>query len=91
MLSIKRWRLHFNYDEIPSNHHDVVLYGLYSDYLQHNNSGLIDELTCDLKVNYLSENKKQPIFWSYDQKQNNCNEIKLNIFKKPRSISGFFI
>ena len=44
-------------DEIPSNHHDVVLYGLYSDYLQHNNSGLInDVLTCDLKVNYLNEN-----------------------------------
>jgi hypothetical protein len=46
-------------DEIPSNHHDVVLYGLYSDYLQHNNSGLInDVLTCDLKVNYLNENQK---------------------------------
>ena len=45
-------------DEIPSNHHDVVLYGLYSDYLQHNNSGLInDVLTCDLKVNYLNENQ----------------------------------
>ncbi len=49
-------------DEIPSNHHDVVLYGLYSDYLQHNNSGLIDEtLTCNLKVNYLSENKKHEL------------------------------
>lgn len=49
-------------DEIPSNHHDVVLYGLYSDYLQHNNSGLInDVLTCDLKVNYLSENKKHEL------------------------------
>ena len=49
-------------DEIPSNHHDVVLYGLYSDYLQHNNSGLIDEtLTCDLKVDYLSENKKHEL------------------------------
>ena len=49
-------------DEIPSNHHDVVLYGLYSDYLQHNNSGLIDEtLTCDLKVDYLIENKKHEL------------------------------
>jgi hypothetical protein len=49
-------------DEIPSNHHDVVLYGLYSDYLQHNNSGLInDVLTCDLKVNYLNENQKHEL------------------------------
>ena len=49
-------------NDVPSNHHDVVLYGLYSDYLQHNNSGLIDEtLTCDLKVDYLSENKKHEL------------------------------
>ena len=49
-------------DEIPSNHHDVVLYGLYSDYLQHNNSGLInDVLTCDLKVNYLNNNNKRKL------------------------------
>ena len=44
---------------MPSNHHDVVLYGLYSDYLQHHNSGLINKvLTCDLKVNYLNNNNK---------------------------------
>ena len=25
-------------------HHDVVIFGLYSDYIQHSNSGLIDSL-----------------------------------------------
>lgn len=46
-------------DKVPSDHHDVVLYGLYIDYLQHRSSGLIDkELTCDLKVNFLNKNKK---------------------------------
>jgi hypothetical protein len=49
-------------DDVPSNHHDVVLYGLYSDYLQHHNSGLINKvLTCDLKVNYLNNNNKRKL------------------------------
>ena len=60
-LSIDKGVILIN-DEIPINHHDVVLYGLYSDYLQHNNSGSIDqEVTCDLKVNYLKQNKKNEL------------------------------
>ena len=43
-------------DDISKPHHDVVIFGLYSDYIQHSNSGLIDSsLTCDLKVSYLKE------------------------------------
>ncbi len=46
-------------DDISKDHHNVVLFGMYSDYLQFSNNGLIDpSLTCDLKVNYLSENRK---------------------------------
>ena len=41
-------------DDLSKTHHDVVILGLYSDYIQHSNTGLIDSsLTCDLKVNYL--------------------------------------
>jgi hypothetical protein len=41
-------------DDLSKTHHDVVICGLYSDYIQHSNTGLIDSsLTCDLKVNYL--------------------------------------
>lgn len=41
-------------DDLSKTHHDVVIFGLYSDYIQHLNTGLIDSsLTCDLKVNYL--------------------------------------
>ena len=46
-------------DDISKPHHDVVIFGLYSDYIQHTNTGLIDSsLTCDLKVNYLKDIKK---------------------------------
>ena len=69
-------------DEIPSNHHDVVLYGLYSDYLQHNNSGLIDEtLTCDLKVNYLSENKKHELARLYSGHCDSLSRNKIIVMK----------
>jgi hypothetical protein len=41
-------------EDLSKTHHDVVIFGLYSDYIQHSNTGLIDgSLTCDLKVNYL--------------------------------------
>ena len=41
-------------DDLSKTHHDVVIFGLYTDYIQHSNTGLIDSsLTCDLKVNYL--------------------------------------
>ena len=41
-------------DDLSKAHHDVVIFGLYTDYIQHSNTGLIDSsLTCDLKVNYL--------------------------------------
>jgi len=41
-------------EDIPARHHDVVLLGLYSDYLQYAHSRVIDELrTCEVKVAYL--------------------------------------
>ena len=46
-------------NNLSKTHHDVVVFGLYSDYLQHSNTGLIDSsLTCDLKVNFLKEEKR---------------------------------
>lgn len=43
-------------EEIPARHHDVVLLGLYSDYLQYAHSRTIDELrTCEVKVAYLNQ------------------------------------
>jgi hypothetical protein len=43
-------------ENIPSRHHDVVLLGLYSDYLQYAHSRVIDELrTCEIKVAYLNQ------------------------------------
>jgi len=52
-------------EDLSKTHHDVVIFGLYSDYIQHSNSGLIDSsLTCDLKVNYLK-----------DQMQNNLANL----------------
>ena len=43
-------------EDIPTRHHDVVLLGLYSDYLQYAHSRVIDELrTCEVKVAYLNQ------------------------------------
>ena len=43
-------------EDIPGRHHDVVLLGLYSDYLQYAHSRVIDELrTCEVKVAYLNQ------------------------------------
>ena len=43
-------------EDIPATHHDVVLLGLYSDYLQYAHSRVIDELrTCEVKVAYLNQ------------------------------------
>ena len=43
-------------EDIPARHHDVVLLGLYSDYLQYAHSRVIDELrTCEIKVAYLNQ------------------------------------
>ena len=56
--SADRGRIILN-DNISTTHHDVVIFGLYSDYIQHTNTGLIDSsLTCDLKVNYLKDIKR---------------------------------
>tara|TARA_B100000900_G_scaffold291600_1_gene250444 strand:- start:133 stop:564 length:432 start_codon:yes stop_codon:yes gene_type:complete len=44
------------HEDIPNRHHDVVLLGLYSDYLQYADSRVIDELrTCEVKVTYLNK------------------------------------
>ena len=43
-------------EDVPSRHHDVVLLGLYSDYLQYAHTRVIDELrTCEVKVAYLNQ------------------------------------
>ena len=43
-------------EDIPSRHHDVVLLGLYSDYLQYAHTRVIDDLrTCEVKVAYLNQ------------------------------------
>ena len=43
-------------EDIPARHHDVVLLGLYSDYLQYAHSRVIDQLrTCEVKVAYLNQ------------------------------------
>ena len=43
-------------EDIPNRHHDVVLRGVYSDYLQYAHSRVIDELrTCEVKVAYLNQ------------------------------------
>ena len=65
-------------NDLSKTHHDVVIFGLYSDYLQHSNIGLIDSsLTCDLKVNYLIEEKQSDLVDLYS---NHCNDINRNKF-----------
>ena len=65
-------------NELSKTYHDVVIFGLYSDYLQHSNIGLIDSsLTCDLKVNYLIEEKQSDLVDLYS---NHCNDINRNKF-----------
>ena len=42
--------------EIPSHHHDVVLFGLFADYIQFDDHRVIDSnYTCDLKVKFLQD------------------------------------
>ena len=63
-------------NDLSKTYHDVVIFGLYSDYLQHSNIGLIDSsLTCNLKVNYLIEEKQNDLADLYS---NHCNDIKRN-------------
>ena len=63
-------------DSIPSDHKDVVLFGLYSDYIQHNNTGLIDDsLTCNLKVKHLDDANKPKLSKLYSSQ---CDAIYRN-------------
>ena len=65
-------------NDLSKTHHDVVIFGLYSDYLQHSNIGLIDSsLTCNLKVNYLIEKKQNDLVGLYSS---HCNDINRNKF-----------
>ncbi len=65
-------------NDLSKTHHDVVIFGLYSDYLQHSNIGLIDSsLTCNLKVNYLIEKKQNDLVSLYSS---HCNDINRNKF-----------
>ena len=46
-------------DTLNKDHHDVVIFGLFSDYLQFVNTGFIDHsLTCDVKVKFLKANNE---------------------------------
>jgi len=73
--SADRGRIILN-DNISTAHHDVVIFGLYSDYIQHTNTGLIDSsLTCDLKVNYLKDIKKNNLANLYSGQ---CNALYKN-------------
>ena len=46
-------------DTLNKDHHDVVIFGLFSDYLQLVNNGFIDpSLTCDMKVRFLKSNNE---------------------------------
>ena len=46
-------------ETLNKDHHDVVIFGLFSDYLQLVNNGFIDpSLTCDMKVRFLKSNNE---------------------------------
>ena len=63
-------------DDLSKVHHDVVVFGLYSDYIQHSKTGLIDSsLTCDLKVNYLKSQNQLNLANLYSGQ---CNAIYRN-------------
>ena len=60
-------------EEIPSHHHDVVLFGLYADYIQYEDHRVIDSnYTCDLKVQFLQDANETHLANLY---QGQCNTL----------------
>ena len=60
-------------EEIPSHHHDVVLFGLFADYIQYEDHRVIDSnYTCDLKVQFLQDENETHLANLY---QGQCNTL----------------
>ena len=60
-------------EEIPSHHHDVVLFGLYANYIQYEDHRVIDSnYTCDLKVQFLQDANETHLANLY---QGQCNTL----------------
>tara|TARA_Y100000590_G_scaffold448396_1_gene584977 strand:+ start:222 stop:674 length:453 start_codon:yes stop_codon:yes gene_type:complete len=58
---------------LPEAHHDVVLFGLYADYLQYKNSRTINSLyTCEQKVKFLEYNDEKRLANLYEGQ---CNTL----------------
>ena len=69
-------------EDIPSRHHDVVLLGLYSDYLQYAHSRVIDELrTCEVKVAYLNQNSNTRLANLYEGQCDSLFKGKLLVLR----------
>ena len=69
-------------EDIPIRHHDVVLLGLYSDYLQYAHSITIDELrTCEVKVAYLNKINKTRLANLYKGQCNSLFKGKLLVLR----------
>ena len=69
-------------EEIPARHHDVVLLGLYSDYLQYAHSRVIDELrTCEVKVAYLNQISNTRLANLYEGQCDNLFKGKLLVLR----------
>ena len=69
-------------EEIPARHHDVVLLGLYSDYLQYAHSRTIDELrTCEVKVAYLNKINNTRLANLYEGQYNSLFKVSYWFYK----------
>ena len=69
-------------EDIPIRHHDVVLLGLYSDYLQYTHSRTIDELrTCEVKVAYLNQINNKRLANLYEGQCNSLFKGKLLVLR----------
>ena len=64
-------------ENISKIHHDVVLFGLYADYVQYNDSRIIDsDFTCDSKVKFLESKGDTSLTNVY---KNQCNRLHQNL------------
>ena len=59
--------------DIPAHHHDVVLFGLFTDYIQYEDYRVIDSnYTCDLKVKFLQDEGQKHLANLY---QGHCDTL----------------
>lgn len=59
--------------EIPEHHHDVVLFGLFADYIQYEDYRVIDSnYTCESKVKFLIDEGENHLANLY---QGQCNTL----------------